>query len=287
MSLPQGTPVSYLAGTSRRTGRVLVYLDESAVLVSDGASSTTQRLLAASKLTDLTPPPPPPVPVRGPTPDVPAGYQLVEGKTLTSVTPKTAYRDCTFPGGLAIRDLRDIWFDQCRMPDGFYIYGLASNIQAYRSDIKGPGDNDGMQIWSNAIGSPPPSQILLQDCLVHDVVKGHPDDHPDGLQVGGVTGLTLRRCEFKNIDVQPIFVNGWTAPCTDVLVEECKVWAPTPTGYFSIIIGTGEVDNRTTNALVKNCRVGAPVRIADGYGAAPPASRNCREEGTINDPALG
>lgn len=55
--LSPGTKVSYVISGKVQTGVVLVYIDAGHVLVSQDSTSTTQRILPVSVLTDLTPPP--------------------------------------------------------------------------------------------------------------------------------------------------------------------------------------------------------------------------------------
>lgn len=51
-----GARVSYLVSGSRHTGKVITYVDDTLVLVTDDVSKTTQRHLSRAELTDLTPP---------------------------------------------------------------------------------------------------------------------------------------------------------------------------------------------------------------------------------------
>lgn len=70
-------PVSYLVGTTRREGKVLIDFGTH-VLVCDDAVTSTQRLLLHDKVTDLAPPAPAPTPAPVPAPVPPASSVLFD-----------------------------------------------------------------------------------------------------------------------------------------------------------------------------------------------------------------
>lgn len=222
----------------------------------------------------------------------PAGYTLIENKTFTTnprltSQSKIAYRNCKFPGGLNIEDgAHHIWLDHCEL-GGLWLFGPCHDIELHWCSWGGSAQ-DGSQIWSKAVGGVAPSNILMEDCYIHDVtmVAG---DHPDGLQVGGVSNLTMRRCKTKNVAVQVVFLNAWTANIDTVLIENCEFERPTNGGYYTVIIGAGDAPYQGKNITVRNNKLGAPINFGVGNtsaGRADDPKRNNVSTGNVIDPGL-
>lgn len=226
MTLAPLTKVSFMVGTTKHTGVVLLYLDAGNVLVNDSSPLTTQRLLKEAALTVVTPAPAPtPVPAPGvsPIPPPPTGLSVVSGATLSNVTESNVeYRGCKGgwvsirPGvrSVVFRDLdcaavsvdggKDVWFIN---PD-------VGAIQDVHPAIAGNSSTER------------PENIYFDGGLFHDITVSASGIHNEGLQVIRVRNLVMYRTVFKNNMIFNVFLSC-RGPGTDsidgVLLQELEL----------------------------------------------------------------
>lgn len=205
-------------GSRRRLGGDLV----ATVPVSTLAVSGSPRLTRTLTVPAIIPPSGGDEMDWGYRPDVPDGWTVVSGQSLGTLSGASNkyYTNCTGVWTSGTAPLcHDLIFVDCDLRGGSGKFG--DRIEFYGCRFGERTDGDGMQ--SSGIGSVQATDWVFQGCTFRDVTTPV-SLHPDGLEVYGLNGMTIRYCYFDNIAVETILIQPYQAnDCNNnnVLVERC------------------------------------------------------------------
>jgi len=226
----------------RHDGRLLVSID--GISTSDGLRSYSPTQVKA--LAAPTPTPPPPT------------GTIVESKTFGTLVPtnNTTYRNCSIgwinppatAQNIRIEGGKVGGFDLCGTNLVFKNVEIG-NLTDVHPAIAGPG------ITRN---------LLIEDCVIHDVRRTNSDEHTEGLQFGACDGATIRRTRFYNNAVFNTFLRCWdNRGIQNITFEDCDFGpthdvTPTSRGvYAARVAGDDEANTGgkiPTNVIFLRCK---------------------------------
>lgn len=228
-------------------------------------------------------PPPPPPPGNelawGYRPALPDGWTLVEDQSLGTLAGKsnTMYRNCRGVWlGSAQPWNHDLIFVDCDLRGGAGKFG--DRIKFYGCRFGERSDGDAIQ--TSGLNDKQSTDWVFQGCTIRDITT--PTSlHPDGIEVYGLNGCTIRYCYFDNIAVETILVQPFQANnCQNqnVLIERNYFGPNRPTAGGSDVkiadtASSGNLDAHSRDNYGGSTAV-YPLSAANGCTADPHHDRS-------------
>ncbi|MCD6365187.1 MAG: DUF1565 domain-containing protein [Planctomycetes bacterium] len=149
--------------------------------------------------------------------------------TLKAQNPRGAV--VTHPGGRVLTIDRPFYIVEGLVFDGQYgegniveIFVRADNT-IFRNNVVRRGGADGIDLGNNFGKTEGPNDVLIEDCLIHDMLRKRRGRRVDahGIVTGGVLNLTIRDTEVRYVSGDSLQVQdgGWR----NVLVDRCTFWS--------------------------------------------------------------
>lgn len=194
-------------------------------------------------------------------PSLPDGWTLVENQSLGELSGQsfTMYRNCT---GVWLNSTlpwnHDLIFIDCDLRGGSGKFGDRISFYGCRFGERSDGD----AIQTSGVDGRQSTDWLFQGCTVRDITTPAAS-HPDGLEIYGLNGITVRYCYFNNINIETIICQpyqGNDQNNENVLIERC---------YFG---PDYDGDGGTTDIKIADTSGGSwnfgPVRVREQYGGS-------------------